>query len=67
MVPKFLIGECHSPFLGRGNLGEGQVSGKVKNSVCTSYRTLRHPTRNVKKALGYMSLEIKGVDPEIHI
>lgn len=26
------------------------------------YRTLRHPTRNVKKALGYMSLEIKGVD-----
>lgn len=36
MVPKFLMEECHAPFLGRGDLGEEQVLGKIKNSVCSS-------------------------------
>lgn len=60
MVPTFLMVECHLPFLGRGNLEEEQVWGKVKPSVCASYGSLRRPSADVKKAFGYMSLEIKG-------
>lgn len=54
MVPKFLMGECHFPFSGRGNLGEGQVWGKVLQAREAS-------EGDVKKAFGYMRLEIKGV------
>lgn len=68
MVPKFLMEECHCPFLGRGNLGEEQVWRRVKNSVFTSYRSLRHTSGEVKKTFRYMSLEVRGVGGlEIHI
>lgn len=44
----------------KGNLEEEQVLGKVKHSVCASYGSLRHPSGDVKKTFGYMSLETKG-------
>lgn len=49
MVPKFLTEERHLPFVGRENLGEERVWGKVKNSVLTSCKSLRHSSRDVEK------------------